>query len=55
MAHFLATSLWLFVISNNTYNMVVDMPIETEIYPLNALNKEVPKIAKVRQEQVGLF
>ena len=44
----LAISLWLFVISNNTYNMVVDMPIEARnLSAQHALNKEVPKVAKV--------
>ena len=50
----LAISLWLFVISNNTYNMVVDMPIEARnLSAQHALNKEVPKVAKVRLKGTG--
>ena len=50
----LATLLWLFVISNNTYNMVVDMPIEARnLSAQHALNKEVPKVAKVRLKGTG--
>ena len=50
----LAISLWLFVISNNIYNMVVDMPIEARnLSAQHALNKEVPKVAKVRLKGTG--
>tara|TARA_Y100000816_G_scaffold182207_1_gene131922 strand:+ start:1455 stop:2390 length:936 start_codon:yes stop_codon:yes gene_type:complete len=50
----LAISLWLFVISNNIYNMVVDMPIEARnLSAQHALNKEVPKVAKVRLQGTG--
>ena len=50
----LAISLWLFVISNNTYNMIVDMPIEARnLSAQHALNKEVPKVAKVRLKGTG--
>ena len=50
----LAISLWLFLISNNTYNMVVDMPIEARnLSAQHALNKEVPKLAKVRLKGTG--
>tara|TARA_B100001248_G_C27374044_1_gene453195 strand:+ start:829 stop:1764 length:936 start_codon:yes stop_codon:yes gene_type:complete len=53
-AFILAISLWLFVISNNTYNMVVDMPIEARnLSTQHALNKEVPKFAKVRLKGTG--
>ena len=53
-AFILAISLWLFVISNNTYNMVVDMPIEARnLSAQHALNKEVPKVAKVRLKGTG--
>lgn len=53
-AFVLALSLWLFLISNNTYNMVVDMPIEARNLSVqHALNKEVPKVAKVRLKGTG--
>tara|TARA_Y100001958_G_C21229149_1_gene554693 strand:+ start:181 stop:1116 length:936 start_codon:yes stop_codon:yes gene_type:complete len=53
-AFILAISLWLFVISNNTYNMIVDMPIEARnLSAQHALNKEVPKVAKVRLKGTG--
>ena len=53
-AFLLAILLWLFVISNNTYSMVVDMPIEARnLSAQHALNKEVPKIAKVRLKGTG--
>ena len=53
-AFILAISLWLFVISNNTYNMVLDMPIEARnLSAQHALNKEVPKVARVRLKGTG--
>ena len=53
-AFILAISLWLFVISNNTYNMVLDMPIEARnLSAQHALNKEVPKVARVRLKGKG--
>ena len=53
-AFILAISLWLFVISNNIYNMVLDMPIEARnLSAQHALNKEVPKVARVRLKGTG--
>ena len=45
----LALLLWLFVVSENEYTMVLDMPIEARNLPArHALNEEVPEVAKVR-------
>ncbi|MDP6340267.1 MAG: hypothetical protein QF842_08120 [Candidatus Marinimicrobia bacterium] len=45
----LAVLLWLFVVSENEYSMVVDIPIEARNLPArHALKKEVPDVAKVR-------
>tara|TARA_Y100001935_G_scaffold250284_1_gene250150 strand:+ start:5423 stop:6358 length:936 start_codon:yes stop_codon:yes gene_type:complete len=50
----LAGSLWLFVTSNNTYTTIIDMPIEARnLSAQHALNKEVPKIAKVKLKGTG--
>ena len=45
----LALLLWLFVVSENEYTMVVDVPIEARNLPAgHAHKKEVPSSAKVR-------
>jgi YbbR domain-containing protein len=45
----LAVLLWLFVVSENEYTMVVDVPIEARNLPArHALKEEVPDVAKVR-------
>ena len=50
----LAGSLWLFVTSNNTFTTIIDMPIEARnLSAQHALNKEVPKIAKVKLKGTG--
>ena len=50
----LACLLWIFVISENMYLMVVDMPIEARNLPArHALKEEVPKYAKVRLKGTG--
>ena len=50
----LAGLLWIFVISENLYLMVVDMPIEARNLPeQSALKKEVPEYAKVRLKGTG--
>ena len=50
----LAGLLWIFVISDNLYLMVVDMPIEARNLPeQSALKKEVPEFAKVRLKGTG--
>ena len=50
----LATLLWIFVISENIYLMVVDMPVEARNLPAqHALKEEVPEYAKVRLRGTG--
>ena len=50
----LATLLWIFVISENVYLMVVDMPVEARNLPAqHALKEEVPEYAKVRLRGTG--
>jgi len=50
----LASLLWIFVISENIYLMVVDMPIEARNLPArHALKEEVPTYAKVRLKGTG--
>jgi YbbR domain-containing protein len=50
----LASLLWIFVISKNTYLMVVDMPVEARNLPArHALKEEVPEYAKVRLKGTG--
>ena len=50
----LAGLLWLFVVSENEYAMVVDMPIEARNLPArHALGEEVPDFAKVRIKGTG--
>ena len=50
----LAGLLWLFVISENEYAMVVDMPIEARNLPArHALDEEVPPSAEVRLKGTG--
>ena len=50
----LASLLWLFVVSENEYAMVVDMPIEARNLPArHALGEEVPNFAKVRLKGTG--
>ena len=50
----LAGLLWLFVVSENEYTMVVDMPIEARNLPArHALKEEVPEFAKVRLKGTG--
>jgi len=50
----LAGLLWLFVVSENQYAMVVDMPIEARNLPArHALGEEVPDFAKVRIKGTG--
>ncbi len=50
----LAGLLWLFVVSENEYTMVVDMPIEARNLPArHALGEEVPDFAKVRLKGTG--
>ena len=50
----LACLLWIFVISENMYLMVVDMPIEARNLPArHALKEEVPTYAKVRLKGTG--
>jgi YbbR domain-containing protein len=50
----LASLLWIFVISENIYLMVVDMPIEARNLPArHALKEEVPVFAKVRLRGTG--
>jgi YbbR domain-containing protein len=50
----LASLLWIFVISDNVYLMVVDMPIEARNLPEQyALKKEVPEFANVRLQGTG--
>lgn len=50
----LAVLLWLFVISENTYDLVMDIPIEGRNLPAQrALNEEVPSSAQVRLRGTG--
>ena len=50
----LASLLWIFVISENIYLMVVDMPVEARNLPArHALKEEVPEYAKVRLRGTG--
>ena len=50
----LAGLLWLFVVSENEYTMVTDMPIEARNLPArHALGEEVPDFAKVRLKGTG--
>jgi len=50
----LAILLWFFVVSENTYNMVINMPIEVRNLPAQrALNEEVPEAAQVRLKGTG--
>ena len=50
----LASLLWIFVISENIYLMVVDMPVEARNLPArHALKEEVPESAKVRLRGTG--
>ena len=50
----LAALLWLFVISENEYLYVIEMPIEARNLPArHALTEEVPKNAKVRLRGAG--
>ena len=50
----MAALLWLFVISENEYLYVIDMPIEARNLPArHALTEEVPKNAKVRLRGAG--
>ena len=50
----LAILLWIFVISENIYLMVVDMPVEARNLPArHALKEEVPEYAKVRLRGTG--
>ena len=50
----LAGLLWLFVVSENKYTMVTDMPIEARNLPArHALGEEVPDFAKVRLKGTG--
>ena len=50
----LACLLWIFVISENIYLMVVDMPVEARNLPARlALKEEVPEYAKVRLRGTG--
>ena len=50
----LASLLWIFVISENIYLMVVDMPIEARNLPArHALKEEVPTYAKVKLKGTG--
>ena len=50
----LASLLWIFVISENIYLMVVDMPVEARNLPARlALKEKVPEYAKVRLRGTG--
>ena len=50
----LSCLLWLFVVSNNNYNMILEVPIESRnLSEQHALKKEVPKFAKVRLKGSG--
>ena len=50
----MAALLWLFVISENEYLYVIEMPIEARNLPArHALTEEVPKNAKVRLRGAG--
>ena len=50
----LASLLWIFVISENIYLIVVDMPVEARNLPArHALKEEVPEYAKVRLRGTG--
>ena len=50
----LASLLWIFVISENVYLMVVDMPVEARnLSARHALKEEVPEYAKVRLRGTG--
>ena len=50
----LAGLLWLFVISENEYLHVIEMPIEVRNLPArHALTEEVPESAKVRLRGAG--
>ena len=50
----LASLLWIFVISENIYLIVVDMPVEARNLPArHALKEEVPESAKVRLRGTG--
>lgn len=50
----LAIVLWVFVVSNNEYSMVIEVPIEVRnLSERKVLREEVPDIAKVRFEGSG--
>tara|TARA_B100001250_G_scaffold412096_1_gene442411 strand:- start:1033 stop:2004 length:972 start_codon:yes stop_codon:yes gene_type:complete len=50
----LALLLWIFVVSNNEYSMVIDIPIEARnLSALKAHREEVPKYAQVRLKGTG--
>lgn len=50
----LAILLWFFVISENTYSLVMNMPIEVRNLPAQkALKEEVPEAAQVRLKGTG--
>lgn len=50
----LAVLLWLFVISENTYDLVMNIPIEVRNLPAQrVLNEEVPSSAQVRLQGEG--
>ena len=49
-----ALFLWIFVVSKDRYEMLFDFPIEARnLSAQHALNKEVPKVAKVRLKGTG--
>lgn len=50
----LAVLLWVFVVSNNQYSMVIEVPIEVRnLSERKVLREEVPELAKVRFEGSG--
>jgi len=50
----LAILLWVFVVSENEYTMVIDMPIEARnLSAQKAHKKEVPEYAQVRLKGPG--
>ena len=50
----LALLLWIFVVSNNDYSMVIDIPIEARnLSALKAHREEVPKYAQARLKGTG--
>ena len=50
----LALLLWIFVVSNNKYSMVIDIPIEARnLSALKAHREEVPRSAQIRLKGTG--